>query len=134
MPHLVILYTNNLETQTDMSALCRKLADAMLTVTDDDGQAVYPIGGVRVLAYPAAHYAVSDGQRDYGFVYLNLRMGRGRSDASKKRAGEALRSVVQEHFKEVLAQRYVGVTFQIDEGQEVFDAKLSSIHPLFART
>src|SRR3569833_4336057 len=112
MPHLVILYTNNLETQTDMSALCRKLADAMLTVTDDDGQAVYPIGGVRDLAYPAAHYAVSDGQRDYGFVYLDLRMGRGRSDASKKRAGEALRSVVQEHFKEVLAHCYVGVFIQ----------------------
>jgi 5-carboxymethyl-2-hydroxymuconate isomerase len=32
-----------------------------------------------------------------------------------------------------LANRYIGVTFQIDEGQEVFDAKLSSIHPLFAR-
>jgi len=134
MPHLIVLYTNNLETQTDMSALCRKLADAMLTVKDEDGKAVYPIGGVRVLAFPAAHYAVSDGQRDYGFVYLNLRMGRGRTDASKKRAGETLRAVIQEHFKELLMHRYIGVTFQIDEGQEVFDAKLSSIHPLFART
>lgn len=134
MPHLVVLYTNNLETQTDMSALCRKLADAMLTVKDEDGKAVFPIGGVRVLAYPAAHYAVSDGQRDYAFVYLNLRMGRGRSDASKKRAGETLRAVIQEHFKELLLHRYIGVTFQIDEGQEMFDAKLSSIHPLFART
>src|SRR3569833_3822716 len=120
MPHLVILYTNNLETQTDKSALCRKLADAMLTVTDDDGQAVYPIGGVRVLAYPAAHYAVSDGQRDYGFVYLNLRMGRGRSDASKKRAGEALRSVVQGRFYVVLAFRFVGVFFLFVVGLVVF--------------
>jgi 5-carboxymethyl-2-hydroxymuconate isomerase len=134
MPHLVVLYTNNLENQTDMSALCRKLADAMLTVKDEEGKALYPIGGVRVLAYPAAHFAVSDGQRDYGFVYLNLRMGRGRSDASKKRAGETLRAVIQEHFKELLMHRHVGVTFQIDEGQEVFDVKLSSIHPLFART
>ena len=34
MPHLVILYTGNLEAETDMSALCRTLADTMLTVRD----------------------------------------------------------------------------------------------------
>jgi hypothetical protein len=31
MPHLVILYTANLDCDTDMSALCRTLADTMLT-------------------------------------------------------------------------------------------------------
>jgi 5-carboxymethyl-2-hydroxymuconate isomerase len=133
MPHLVVLYTNNLETQTDMGGLCRKLADAMLTVKDEDSKQVFPTGGTRVLAYPAAHFAVADGQREYGFVYLNLRMGRGRTDAVKKKSGETLRSVVQEHFAGLLADRYIGVTLQVDEGQEAFDAKLSSIHPLFAR-
>ena len=34
MPHLVILYTPNLESETDLTALCRALADAMLTVKD----------------------------------------------------------------------------------------------------
>jgi 5-carboxymethyl-2-hydroxymuconate isomerase len=133
MPHLVILYTNNLETETDMKALCRKLANAMPTVMDENGKQVLPTGGIRVLAYPAAHYAIADGQHDYAFVYLNLRIGRGRSDADKKKTGETLRAVVQEHFAELLANRYIGVTFQIDEGQEVFDAKHSSIHSLFAR-
>jgi 5-carboxymethyl-2-hydroxymuconate isomerase len=60
-------------------------------------------------------------------------MGRGRSDAARKKVGETLRAVVQEHFSERLANSHIGVTFQIDEGQEVFDAKLSSIHSLFAR-
>jgi len=132
MPHLVVLYTNNLETQTDMSGLCRKLADAMLTVKDEDSKQVFPTGGTRVLAFPAAHFAVADGQREYGFVYLNLRMGRGRSEPVKKKAGETLRAVVQEHFATLLADRYIGVTLQVDEGQEAFDAKMSSIHPLFA--
>ncbi len=133
MPHLVILYTNNVESRTDMSSLCRKLADAMIAIHDEDGRQVYPTGGVRVLAYPAAHYAVADGLRDYAFVYLNLRMGRGRSEAVKQRAGESLRAVTLEHFTDQLANSYIGVTLHIDEGQEVFDAKLSSIHPLFAR-
>lgn len=133
MPHLVVLYTHNLEEQTDMSTLCRKLANVMLTVTDEDAKQVFPTGGVRVLAYPATHFAVADGQRDYAFVYLNLRMGRGRSDSTKTKAGEMLRGAVQEHFNSLLATRYIGVTFQIDEGQEVFDSKQSSIHQLFAR-
>jgi 5-carboxymethyl-2-hydroxymuconate isomerase len=133
MPHLVVLYTGNLDAETNMKALCRSLADAMLAVRDERAQQVYPTGGVRVLAYPAPHYAVADGQRDYAFVYLNLRMGRGRSEAVKQRAGEALLAAAKAHFEPLFATRYIGLTLQIDEGQEVFDAKHSTIHPLFRK-
>jgi len=133
MPHLVVLYTGNLEAQTDMSALCRSLADTMLSVRNEHAQQVYPTGGVRVFAYPASHYAVADGQRDYAFVYLNLRMGRGRSDTVKQRAGDALLAATKAHFEPLFATRYIGITLQIDEGQEVFDAKHSTIHPLFRK-
>jgi 5-carboxymethyl-2-hydroxymuconate isomerase len=133
MPHLVILYTPNLETETDLTALCRRLADTLLAVRDERGEQVYPTGGVRVLAYPAAHYAVADGQHDYGFLYLNLRMGRGRSDAVKQRAGAALLEAAKTQLEPLFARRYVGLTLQIDEGQEVFDAKHSTIHPLFRK-
>jgi 5-carboxymethyl-2-hydroxymuconate isomerase len=133
MPHLVVLYSTNLETETDMTALCRRLADTMIAVRDEQGAQVYPTGGVRVFAYPAAHSAVADGQRDYAFVYLNLRMGRGRTPAVKQRAGEALLAAAKEHFEPLFARRYIGLTLQIDEGQEVFDAKHSTIHPLFRK-
>jgi 5-carboxymethyl-2-hydroxymuconate isomerase len=133
MPHLVVLYTSNLDAETDMSALCRSLADAMLSVRDEHSQQVFPTGGVRVLAYPAPHYAVADGRGDYAFVYLNLRMGRGRSDAVKRRAGEALQQAAKGHFESVFARRYLGLTLQIDEGPEVFDAKHSTLHPLFQK-
>ena len=133
MPHLVVLYTGNLDSETDMTALCRALADAMLSVHDEHGQQVYPTGGVRVFAYPAAHFAVADGQRDYAFVYLNLRMGRGRTEAVKKQAGEVLLAAAKTHLAPLFARRYLGLTLQIDEGQEVFDAKHSTIHPLFQK-
>jgi 5-carboxymethyl-2-hydroxymuconate isomerase len=131
MPHLVILYTANLEKETDMTALCRSLADTMLGVQDDSGLQVYPTGGTRVLAYPAPHYAVADGKADYAFVYLNLRMGRGRSESTKKRAGDALLMAAKAHFQPVFMQRHIGITLQIDEGHEVFDGKHSNLHPLF---
>ncbi|MBK7656435.1 MAG: 5-carboxymethyl-2-hydroxymuconate isomerase [Betaproteobacteria bacterium] len=140
MPHLVILYTKNLDTEVDMSALCRRMADTMLTVKDEDGKQVYPTGGTRVLAYPAAHSAVADGgaagkaaggDGDYAFVYLNLRMGKGRSDATKKRAGDDLLACGKAFFEPIFSSKHIGMTLQIDEGQEVFDAKHSTLHPLF---
>ncbi len=133
MPHVVILYTPNLERETDMSALCRALADAMLTVRDEQGAQVFPTGGVRVFAYPAAHFAVADGSGDHGFCYLNLRMGRGRSAGTQQAAGQALTDAAKAHFAPLLAQRPVGLTLQVDEGPEVFDAKFGNLHPLFQK-
>jgi 5-carboxymethyl-2-hydroxymuconate isomerase len=131
MPHLVILYTAQLDAETDMAQLCRSLADTMLSVHDEHGRQVFPTGGTRVLAYPAAHHAVADGRHDYAFVYLNLRMGRGRSDAVKQHTGKVLLATAQAHFKPVFARRHIGITLQVDEGAEVFDARHSNIHPLF---
>jgi 5-carboxymethyl-2-hydroxymuconate isomerase len=134
MPHLVILYTANLDKETDMTALCRSLADTMLSVQDDNGAQVYPTGGTRVLAYPAPHYAVADGKADYAFVYLNLRMGKGRSEATQKRVGDALLAATKTHFQAIFTQRHIGITLQIDEGKEVFDGKHSNLHPLFNKS
>ena len=135
MPHLVILYTPNIETETDMTALCRRLADTMLAQRDEAaGAQLFPTGGTRVLAYPAAHCAVADGQADYAFVYLNLRMAAGRTEATKKRVGDALLAAAQGHFAPLVAQRPVGITLQIDESPgQVYDGKLGNLHPLFNR-
>ena len=145
MPHLVILYSGNLDRPatdggTDMGAFCRTMCDALLSIHDEGGRQVFPTGGTRVLAFPAAHWAIADGGdageaagmgRDYAFVYLNLRMGRGRSAAVQKRSGGALEAVARQHFAEQLSRRPIGITVQVDEGHEVFDAKNSSLHPLF---
>ena len=149
MPHLVIYYTANLDRETDMTALCRALADTILGIQDEENKPVFPTGGTRVLAFPAAHSAISDGGAagrgaqthtgaasgdagDYAFVYLNLRMGRGRTSAIHKKVGDALLLTTQTHFQTLFAQRHIGITLQIDEGREVFDAKHSNLHPLFS--
>ncbi|WP_395026888.1 5-carboxymethyl-2-hydroxymuconate isomerase [Comamonas odontotermitis] len=141
MPHVVVLYTGNLDQRSDMTALCRSLADTMLTVHAEDGSQVFPTGGTRVLAYPAPHYAVADGgaagkaaggDGDYHFVYINLRMGKGRSDAVKTQAGDALLACAKAHFATLLDERHMGLTVQVDESPgQVYDGKHSSLHPLF---
>ncbi len=142
MPHLVVLYTGNLDKLTDMNTLCRSLADAMLTVKDEAGAQVFPTGGTRVLAYPAPYYAVADGgaagkaaggDGDYAFMYLNLRMARGRSEATQQRAGEAVLAAARERIDPLMKTHHIGVTVNVDVGAEVFDAKHSTIHPLFKK-
>ncbi len=142
MPHLVIYYTPNLEAKSDMTALCRAMADAMIAVRDETGSQVFPTGGTRVLAYPAAHFAIADGGAagkaaggtgEYAFVYMNLRMGRGRSEATKTIAGRAVSAAAKAHFEHLLQAEHIGVTVQVDEGHEAFDEKHSSIHPLFKK-
>ena len=140
MPHLVILYTGQLDAETNMKVLCRELADAMFTVVDEAGKQVFPTG---------PHYAVADGgsagrkaaqfdnnpqggSEDYAFVYLNVRMGKGRSEVTQQRAGEMLVEVTKQHFADLFVKRHIGITLQIDVGPEVFDHKHSNIHPLFA--
>ena len=143
MPHVVVLYTPNLDALTDMTAFCRSLADAMLSVHEEDGSQVFPTGGTRVLAYPAAHSAVADGgaagvaaggSGDYGFIYINLRMGTGRSDAIKNRAGSAILERAREQLMPIFEQHHLGLTVQVDESSnQVFDGKHSSLHPLFSK-
>ena len=132
MPHLVILYTPNIEPKTDLSALCRSLADTMLSLRDEADKPVFPIGGTRVMAYPAAHFAVADGKGDYGFMYLNVRMASGRSDAVKQKVGDSLLAVVKQHFAPIFESELIGITLQVDQSPgQVYDGKLSSLHPLF---
>ena len=142
MPHCVILYTPNLDGQTDITTLCRLLADTMLQVQDESGAPVFPKGGTRVLAYPAAHSAISDGGQagrnaggsgEYSFVYLNVRMAQGRSPVTHRAVGDAMVSAAKQHFAQILANQHIGITIQVDEGNEVFDAKISTLHPLFQR-
>ena len=134
MPHLVLLYSPDIEADADMPALCRALADCMLEQRDETGRQVFPTGGTRVLAYPAAHAAIADGQGDYGFVYANLRMAAGRSASVHRQVGDQLLAVMRQQLDPLLARRPVGVTVQIDESQvQVYDAKHSSLHPLFNR-
>ena len=132
MPHLVLLYTPNLEPETDLSALCRTLADGMLAVRDEAGKQVFPTGGTRVLAYPAAHFAVADGQGDYAFIYMNLRMGTGRSAAVQKAAGDAILARAKAHLAPLFERRLLGLTVQVDESPgQVYDGKHSTLHPHF---
>lgn len=142
MPHVVILYAGDISLSMDMNGFCRAMADALLDVKDDDGNNVFPMGGTRVLAFPAAYSAISDGglagtaaggSGNYSFIYINLRMGKGRSTEVHHATGAALLRVAKQFTASFESSHHFGLTIQIDQSDsQVYDAKLSTLHPLFS--
>ena len=132
MPHVTIQYTANLDPDAKMDVLCASLAAVICAQRDAEGKRLYPIGGTRVMAYPAHAFAVADGGQDRAFVYVNVRIAPGRPRDRVTATGEALAEAVKAHFATLFAGRPLGITLQIDEGAPVFDLKHSNLHPLFA--
>jgi 5-carboxymethyl-2-hydroxymuconate isomerase len=137
MPHLTIWYTDNLK--TDLDSLCRALCDKLLSLRDADGKRVYPPGGTRVMAFPAAHSAVADGKRDYPFIYLNLRIFGGRTPEVLKATGDGILEETKRVLASVIERGPIGITLQIDETPkdmpapllQSYEDRLNTLHPLF---
>lgn len=140
MSHVVILYTPTVEPAANVSRLCRALADTLLAQRDEQNAAVFPPGGVRVLAYAASHHAVCDdgsagraagGTGAYDFVHVDLHMSAGRTDAVTKRAGDLLLEAATRELAPLFEHRHLGLAVHVYVGNEVFDGNRGTLHPLF---
>jgi 5-carboxymethyl-2-hydroxymuconate isomerase len=128
MPHLNIQYTANLDALTDMGQLCNTLAATLVALRAEDGVApLFPVAGTRVMAWPAPHFAVADGKPGRAFIYMNLLITPGRSEALKKRAGDALLAAASAHLDPVFEQHAVGLTLLIDEAAPVYEGKRNNL-------
>ncbi|MCB1368517.1 MAG: 5-carboxymethyl-2-hydroxymuconate isomerase [Rhodobacteraceae bacterium] len=89
MAHLSIEYSANLEPAIDMAAFC-EVARAAMAATG-----TFPVAGIRVRAFRADHVAIGDGGADLGFADMVLRMGRGRDEATRLAATEAIYAAME---------------------------------------
>ncbi len=126
MPHLKIEYTANLDALTDIGALCKSLSHTLVTMKDANGTLVFPLYGTRVLAYPAAQYAVADGEQGRAFVYMNMRVTPGRSDELIKAVGDELLAAAKAYLAPVLDQLPLRLTLHIDATPPGYEGKFSS--------
>lgn len=73
MPHFIAECTNNIREQADLPGLFSKV-NAALAATG-----IFPIGGIRSRAIWLDTWQMADGQHDYAFVHMTLKIGTGRS-------------------------------------------------------
>lgn len=122
MPHLTLQYSPALGQRHDMSVLCERLRCVMI----DAG--CFPLGGIRVRAWPTPAEALADGHPDNAYADMILRMGAGRSAEAKRAAGAALMAEAEAFFADDLAKPHMMLALEIVEIDPDFSWKTNSIH------
>lgn len=123
MPHFSIEYSANLDGKVDMPALCSLIAKTIL----DTG--LFETGAVRVRAFRADAYSVADELAENGFIDMSFRIGLGRSDDEKRRAGEAIFAAVSAYLATLFTIPHFALSLEIREIDPELSWKKNAIHP-----
>lgn len=125
MPHFIAECTDNIREQADLPGLFAKVNET-LTATG-----IFPIGGIRSRAHWLDTWQMADGKQDYAFVHMTLKIGAGRSLESREAVGEMLFALIKAHFADLMASRYLALSFELDELHPTLNYKQNNVHALF---
>ena len=130
MPHLTIEYSANIEDAADIPGLCAAMRDAMVET------GIFPLGGIRVRAFPCHTWVIADGAADYGYLHMIARVGHGRPEDIRAAAAETLYSAAEAWLKPRMAHRPFALSLDLDELHPVTSLKrFNTVHAhLAART
>ena len=133
MPHLTLDHSANLGPDAEVPALCRKLAQCLVSQRDAAGKPVYPIGGVRVRAFAADAWCVGDGAEEAAYVHAALKVGAGRPEAVLRATGDALFEVLKAHFAALYARSGLALSLEVDEFSEAGTWKHNNLHARYRK-
>jgi 5-carboxymethyl-2-hydroxymuconate isomerase len=122
MPHFTIEYSANLDAQIDMG----KVVELVRKAAVETG--IFPLGGIRVRAIRCEHYAIADGQKNFGFLDMVLRLGEGRDLATRKQAGEHIFKALSAHLDPVFANSKFALSFDMQINDKETSWKRNNIH------
>ncbi|MCU6307768.1 5-carboxymethyl-2-hydroxymuconate Delta-isomerase [Enterobacter quasiroggenkampii] len=125
MPHFIAECTDNIREQADLPGLFAKVNEALAAT------GIFPLGGIRSRAHWLDTWQMADGKHDYAFVHMTLKIGAGRSLESRKAVGEMLFGLIKAHFAELMASRYLALSFELDELHPTLNYKQNNVHALF---
>jgi len=109
LPHIVIEYSANLESRIALRELVQKAHEAALA------SGVFEVGGLRTRCARRDVYRIADGHPDNSFVAVNVRIGHGRDEATRHRAGKMIFEAVCAHLAPVYATTPMGITLDVAE-------------------
>ncbi|ENB7664385.1 TPA: 5-carboxymethyl-2-hydroxymuconate Delta-isomerase [Enterobacter cloacae] len=125
MPHFIAECTDNIREQADLPGLFAKVNEALAAT------GIFPIGGIRSRAHWLDTWQMADGKQDYAFVHMTLKIGAGRSLESREAMGEMLFALIKAHFANLMASRYLALSFELDELHPTLNYKQNNVHALF---
>ena len=125
MPHFIAECTDNIREQADLPGLFAKVNEALAAT------GIFPLGGIRSRAHWLDTWQMADGKHDYAFVHMTLKIGAGRSLESREAVGEMLFALIKAHFADLMASRYLALSFELDELHPTLNYKQNNVHALF---
>ena len=125
MPHFIAECTDNIREEADLPGLFAKVNEALAAT------GIFPLGGIRSRAHWLDTWQMADGRHDYAFVHMTLKIGAGRSLESREAVGEMLFALIKAHFAELMADRYLALSFELDELHPTLNYKQNNVHALF---
>ncbi|MGQ5630654.1 5-carboxymethyl-2-hydroxymuconate Delta-isomerase [Enterobacter cloacae] len=125
MPHFIAECTDNIREQADLPGLFAKVNEALAAT------GIFPIGGIRSRAHWLDTWQMADGKQDYAFVHMTLKIGAGRILESREAVGEMLFALIKAHFANLMAARYLALSFELDELHPTLNYKQNNVHALF---
>ena len=128
MPHIIIEYTANVETDARIPEMMRVVNDVLIGHAD-----VFPTGGIRTRALRLDQYRMADGAEDDAFIHVTFRIKTGRPKAVTGPICAEMFAAMRGHLAGVFARRYLGLTMELVE----FDAHgfhvENNVHARFVR-
>jgi 5-carboxymethyl-2-hydroxymuconate isomerase len=122
MPHFTLEYSANLDARVDMAEVVEVVRRAAVET------GIFPLGGIRVRAIRCEHYAIADGETDYGFLAMVLRLGEGRDLAARKKAGEHIFKALSGYLDPVFARSKFALSFDMQINDKETSWKRNNIH------
>jgi len=113
MAHFIYEYSANLPAeQLDLQGLMAKMHTAAAAT------GVFPLSGMRSRAIRCDDYRIGDGNPNYGFLNLSMKVGHGRELETRMAMGRTLFELLIEHLQPVFASRGLAVSFEMRELEE----------------
>ena len=106
MPHIIIEHS---PLPLDMDALNARLHAAAM------GMDALPTGGLRVRNHPVAIARTGDGREDAGFIYVTVRLGKGRDEATREAIGETLMAELTDFASDHFAAHPLSLGLEVEE-------------------
>ena len=122
MPHFTIEYSANLDVLVDMGAVVELVRKAAVET------GIFPLGGIRVRAVRCEHFAIADGNAQFGFLDMVLRLGEGRDLATRKKAGEHIFKALSAYLDPVFANSKFALSFDMQINDKDTSWKRNNIH------
>jgi 5-carboxymethyl-2-hydroxymuconate isomerase len=122
VPHFTIEYSANLDARVDMANVVEVVRAAAVET------GIFPLGGIRVRALRCEHYAIDDGNPDFAFLDMLLRLGEGRDLKTRNEAGEHIFGALSAYLDPVFAKGKFALSFDMQINDKETSWKRNNIH------